>query len=146
MNAKPWLSGWVLLLALPAMVQAADVDGLRFEGAWIRDAPPASPVRAAYLRIVNEGKGEMLIESAQSADFGAIEMHEMREVDGVMRMRPLPRLQSEPGSTLELAPGGKHLMLFRPARELQLGDRSSIEFVFADGSRREVEFEVRAGE
>lgn len=98
---------------------------------------------AGYATIRNEGATEMLIDAASSDAFGAIEIHEVREIDGVMRMRPLSELRIEPGRRIELAPGGKHLMLFRPQRELSSGDTVEIVFSLRDGSQRSVSFTVR---
>ena len=134
-----------LLLAAglaPAFVQAADT--LEFSGAWIREAPPASPVMAGYVSIENKGKGEVLIDAVESKQFGKAEIHEMREIKGMMRMRPVRQLQLEPGQVVVLQPGGLHLMLMSPAAPLKPGDQATLDFVLGDGTRRSVEFEVRA--
>ncbi len=137
-----WLLLWCLGI-LPAGVQADEKTPVEFRDAWIRAAPPSSPVLAGYVAVVNRSRREMTIARTESPEFGAVELHEMKMVDGVMRMRPLPQQPIAPGSTLELAPGGTHLMLFRPVRELHPGDHAEIVFVLADGDRRSVEFEVR---
>lgn len=135
----------LLLLALlaPAFVQA-EGDTLVFTDAWIREAPPASPVMAGYVSIANTGNGEVLIDDVESKQFGGADIHEMRESRGVMRMRPVRQLQLEPGQVVKLEPGGLHLMLFQPAAPLKPGERATLEFVLSDGTRRAVEFEVRA--
>jgi copper(I)-binding protein len=135
----------LLLLALlaPAFVQA-EGDTLQFTDAWIREAPPASPVMAGYVSIANTGNGEILIDDVESKQFGGADIHEMREVGGVMRMRPVRQLQVEPGQVVKLEPGGLHLMLFQPAAPLKAGDHATLEFLLSDGTRRAVEFEVRA--
>lgn len=142
MTAKRWLPLLLLSAIAPASVQAED-DPLRFEGAWIREAPPASPVMAGYVAITNGGKGEVLIDDVESTQFGGGEIHEMREINGVMRMRPVLQLRVEPDQTVKLEPGGLHVMLFRPTAPLKAGDRATLEFVLSDGTRRAVEFEVR---
>lgn len=143
MNARI-RSGWlILLLMLPAAVQAAaSTAALQFEQAWIRSAPPASPVMAGYVRIVNPGQHAVRIAAVRSPQFERVEAHAMREVDGVMRMRPLV-LQVDGGSTLELAPGGNHFMLMQPKAPLAKGARATLEFELDDGRRLAVEFAVR---
>lgn len=143
MTAKRVLPLLLLALCAPALVQAED-DPLRFENAWIREAPPASPVMAGYVTITNGGKGEVLIDDVESRQFGGGEIHEMREINGMMRMRPVPQVRLEPDQTVELKPGGLHVMLFQPVAALKPGDRATLEFVLSDGTRRAVEFEVRA--
>jgi copper(I)-binding protein len=146
MNGLGWRRGLLGLALLPAWVQASDAPAVAFDQAWIRAVPPGTPVMAGYVEIVNRGNTEATIRAIESSAFGAVELHEMREVDGVMRMRPLPELRLEPERTVSLAPGGLHLMLFRPTQDLGAGQRASIEFVLGDGQRRVVEFEVRAAD
>lgn len=137
---------WLMRLCmavLPAGVQAGEHAQVEFRDAWIRVAPPSSPVMAGYVTIVNPGRSEARILRIESPAFGAVELHEMRTHDGVMRMRPVPQLSIAPGAMVELAPGGTHLMLSRPAREWHAGDRAELVFVLADGERRSVEFELR---
>jgi copper(I)-binding protein len=143
MTAKRWLPLLLVPMLLPACLQAED-DPLRFEGAWIREAPPASPVMAGYVAISNGGKGEVLIDDVESKQFGGADIHEMREINGMMRMRPVPQLRIEPDQTVKLQPGGLHLMLFQPVAALKAGDHATLEFVLSDGTKRAVEFEVRA--
>jgi hypothetical protein len=54
-----------------------------------------------------------------------------------------PDIRIEPSRQVALAPGGNHLMLFRPKRDLVPGEMIELTFVFRDGSRRAVNFEVR---
>ena len=143
MNACHFLSGLLLLGIVPAAVQAEDAAPIEFRAAWIRAAPPASEVQAGYVDIVNRSTAEVTITRADSVAFGAVEMHEMRTVDGMMRMRPLPELPIAAGQTVELEPGGTHLMLLRPVRALRAGEHAEIIFVLADGRRHAVTFEVR---
>lgn len=142
MNATGWRHGLWLLALLPAWIQAAE-GPLVFSDPWIRAVPAGTPVMAGYVAIANGGTRTTRIAELQSQQFGAVEVHEMREVDGVMRMRPLRELQLDAGGTAALVPGGAHLMLFRPLRDLAPGERATIEFVLDDGSRQLVEFEVR---
>jgi protein SCO1/2 len=81
---------------------------------------------AVYLRIENGGaKGDRLLSvNAPGAELAAL--HEVVERDGVMEMVPHPEgFAIAPHSTLELAPGGKHVMLMglgkrEPAEPLAL--------------------------
>ena len=144
MNAHFLAPLLALLLTSPAAVQAAATAAQpEFEQAWIRSAPAASPVMAGYVRIVNPTQRALRIVSMHSPQFARVEAHAMQEVDGVMRMRPLA-LELAAGATLELAPGGNHLMLMQPQAPLPEGARATLEFTLDDGRRRAVEFEVRA--
>lgn len=115
------------------------------EQPWIRLAPPGARVMAGYGLIGNRGGESLVLVGAESEVFGAIEIHETFERDGVMRMRRIPALAIPPGGTVALKPGGLHLMLFRPARVLPEGAEVPIRLRFADGRAVEVRFQVRAG-
>jgi copper(I)-binding protein len=144
MNAFVRLPVLLLALVLPAAVQASSSSPqLHAEQAWIRSAPPASPVMAGYATLRNDGGQPLRLEALRSTAFGRVELHEMREVEGVMRMRPLA-LELAPGASLRLAPGGAHLMLMQPAAPLAEGARIEVEFCFEGGAVQPVEFEVRA--
>ena len=67
-------------------------------------------------------------------------MHESSTTDGVARMRPTGPLTIAPGQTVELAPGGKHLMLFDFDPDLR---DAVLRAVLDDGRSLPVEFEVR---
>lgn len=128
-----WM-GLIVLALVPAWVQAQDAAGsaaLSVSEGWIRAAPPQAPVRAGYALLENTGRREVVIDAVRSEAFGAIEIHEMREVDGVMRMRRVPQLRIEPGARLALEPGGLHLMLFRPTAAL--APDADVEIVLLSG-------------
>lgn len=116
---------------------------LNASDAWIRTPPPGSPVMAGYVTLSNTGKREVRFAKVESSSFGAIEIHEMRELDGLMRMRPVPEIVMQPGDTLALEPGGLHLMLFRPGVELVEGAKVELNLVFDVGGTQAIEFEVR---
>jgi copper(I)-binding protein len=70
-------------------------------------------------------------------------MHEMTMTDGVMRMRALPDgIAIKPGETVDLTPGGSHLMFQGLKNPLKEGDRFSATLRFKNGLAVEVEFAV----
>lgn len=148
MNALVWSMGWVLALMASDSVQVTQVPpvAVTVSEAWIRPAPPTAPVRAGYALLENAGTTGIVIDAARSEAFGAIEIHEMHEVDGVMRMRRVPRLALEADGSVHLKPGGLHLMLFRPAAPLGEGDVATIVFTHAGRDVAQGEFVVRTPE
>ncbi len=148
MNALVWSMGWVLALLASDSVQVAQAPAadVAVSQAWIRPAPPTAPVRAGYAVLQNHGTTEVVIDAAYSEAFGAIEIHEMHDVDGVMRMRRVPRLVLDAGGAAHLKPGGLHLMLFRPAAALGEGDTATIVFRHEGKDVAQGQFTVRAPE
>jgi periplasmic copper chaperone A len=120
-------------LLLLCAATAAHAQSLTAEKGWIRSAPPGATVMAGYVRLSNPGDVELRIVEARSSAFEAIEFHETIEQDGMARMRPVEAIVIVPGATVNLEPGGLHLMLLRPRRKLMLGDSVVVDMLTADG-------------
>ncbi|MFL5358273.1 SCO family protein [Archangium sp.] len=99
-------------VAVPAVVPAsADVPGMRVEKALARLTP--AKVGAVYLTLVNTDGREDRLVAAESSAAERVELHEVVAEGEVLRMLPRPEGFVIPaGGRVELAPGGKHLMLF----------------------------------
>jgi copper(I)-binding protein len=121
----------------------SDSNQVEFEGAWIKQLPPVVPMRAGYVAISNESKTSVSIVAAQSDAFELVEMHETLMADGMMKMVQRESIELPARSKVELKPGGAHLMLITPKRNLAVGDKVAIEVSFDDNTTRKVEFEVR---
>jgi periplasmic copper chaperone A len=113
--------------------------------AWARATPEAAPVAGAFMTIVNESDQADRLLAVESAIAEQVEIHEMRHEDGMMKMREMENGVPVPAhGTLELKPGGYHLMLVRPVKPLQEGDQFSATLVFEHAGRQEAHFDVRA--
>ena len=88
---------------------------------WTRQTPPGARVAGGYVTIVNEGDTADRLTGGSAPFAGRVEIHTMSVEDGVMRMAKLPDgLAVAPGETVELKPGGLHIMfmdLITPPRE-----------------------------
>lgn len=132
----------LLLLAMAAAPLSAEVE-LEVRNAWIREAPPGAQVHAGYLEISNHGTTDTALTGISSKDFGAVEIHRTVVEDGMARMQRIERLEVPAGGKATLAPGGYHLMLFRPARALTAGDTAGLLLHFSDGICRNTTAVVR---
>lgn len=114
--------------------------------AWIRSAPPDAPVRAGYALLMNHSGTEVIIDGVRSDAFGAIEIHEMHDLDGVMRMRPVKELRLPPHGSMALEPGGMHLMLFRPTAAWSSDVGANLVFLHGDTVLTQTHFVVADGD
>jgi copper(I)-binding protein len=97
------------LYAAPGPVLAAVVH---VEGAWARETPPAAKTGAVYFTVVNDGAAADRLVSVSTPAAERAEVHEMKTVNNVMRMRALKDgAPVPPKGRLALAPGGNHIML-----------------------------------
>lgn len=116
---------------------------LAISDAWIREAPAGSKTLAGYVQLANKGADAVTLVEVSSPQIRKIELHEMIERDGMMRMRPLGDVAVAAGEVLSLQPGGKHLMLFDPKQELRAGASIEMNFKLACGITQQVQAEVR---
>lgn len=128
----------LLIYSLPA-----SAESLQVTDAWIKNLPMAVPVRAGYMHISNNQNLEVTIVSLQSKSFESIEIHQSLEVDGMMSMRPVDNLSIPAGASLELAPGGFHLMMMNPLDELIPGQKVAVTLYYEDQKTQLIEMEVR---
>ena len=115
---------------------------LVIEAPWARATPAGARVGGGYLKITNTGQQlDRLIGGSLSAA-AEVEVHEMTMKDGIMRMRKLEGLEIKPGQSVELKPGGYHLM-FMGLRE-GLKDKQAVKgtLVFEKAGSVDVEFLV----
>jgi len=110
---------------------------------WIRLAPPGAGMMAAYLVLENPDEKPRELVAVSSPAFSSVEVHRTEIVDGVARMIAEPALTVPPGGRAVFEPGGRHLMLHGPARDLGEDDTVAIAFEFADGARVEIQVPVR---
>lgn len=114
------------------------------EDGWLRLPPVSMPMLAGFGRIDNRCDAPVTIVGVASPAFAEVSLHETRIEDGISRMRALPELIIAGGASATLQPGGKHLMLMQPVRQLQPGETVEIEFRLADGGTLRGDFQVRA--
>ncbi len=87
---------------------------------------------AAYFIIKNGGKDSETFVSAESPVAESIELHETRDENGVMKMRAIKGgVEIKPGSSLELKPGGYHIMLIDLKKPLEEGETVPLTITLA---------------
>ena len=129
-----------LLLALLLPLNAfAELD---ITQARIKNLPPSVPVRAGYLSIHNPTEFSVSIVSIRSDAFASVEIHRSVMKDGMMSMEPVNRLTIEPGTSLQLAPGGLHLMMMHPVEATRPGDDLEVILQLGDGSEQRLMMRV----
>ena len=129
----------LILLLIFSPIALAELD---IRDPWIKNLPPSVPVRAGYMTIHNPQSKAVSIVSLRSDAFASIEIHQTIEQDGMMSMEQVPSLKIEPNSSVQLAPGGLHLMMMNPSEPTQPGDQLEIVIVLDDGSEQRVEMQV----
>ena len=124
-----------LSFALPAAAQVIVSDP------WIRGTVPQQMATGAFMQL-KSAKDAKLIE-ARSPAAGVVEIHEMTMENNVMRMRAVSSLALPAGRTVELKPGGYHVMLMDLKQQMKEGETVPVTLVVESGGKRE-SIEVKA--
>src|SRR5215212_5933235 len=136
----------LLLAAAPAMAQDAQTyraGSLIIETPWSRATPGGAKIGAGYMRIVNHGTEPDRLVGGSMAAAGGFALHETTNVDGVARMRPVGGgLVIAPGATVDLSPGGVHVMLVDLKRPLMQGDIVKGTLVFEKAGTVSIAYRV----
>ncbi len=121
------------LLAATAQAQVTVKD------AWVRATVPQQKATGAFMQL-KATKNSKLV-SASSPLTPAVEVHEMAMQDIVMKMRQVPAVELPAGKTVELKPGGYHVMLMDLKQQVKEGDTVPLTLVIEgpDGKRESVE-------
>jgi len=116
--------------------------GLKISGAWARST--GNTVGAVYFVIENSGEGDRLVSAASDLT-PMVQVHEVVTEGLTQRMQELKDGLAIPaGQTVELKPGGYHIMLMDLAEPLAEGDEISIRLDFERAGVVELKVPVRA--
>ncbi len=127
--------------AAPAALKAGS---LTLEQPWSRATPGGAKVGGGYLRITNTGTAPDRLIGGSFPLASKVEVHEMRLDGDVMRMKPVEGgLEIKPGATVELKPGGLHLMFMDLKEPLKEGQVLKGTLTFEKAGPIEVEYTVR---
>jgi periplasmic copper chaperone A len=140
--------GAALLLAVTATgAQAHDytVGSIGIDHPWTRATPKGAQVAGGYLKITNTGTSPDRLTGGAAEVAKRFEIHEMSMDGGVMKMREVKEgVVIAPGATVELKPGGFHIMMVNLSRPLAKGEKVKGSLTFEKAGKVEVEFAVEA--
>lgn len=100
------------VLAMSGTVQAKTVSLIEVQDARIFMPLQGSNATAGYGVMKNISKKDVTVTITSAAPFKAVELHETKEKDGRMAMQKVETLTLKPNETLDMKPGGHHIMLF----------------------------------
>lgn len=139
----------ILAAGLAILVAACSNRGsgvLAVTDSWAATTPPGAQAAVVYLTIENGTGVDDHLLSVASDRCGVIELHATQFDDNrVMRMRLAePELLRIPaGETMEMVPGGLHVMCIDPPTPFELGDQISLTATLAEAGDIAVITEVR---
>ncbi len=124
------------------VTESVALDGLAFNQAWVRSAPPAAMSMAGYLNISNQGDKNVRLIGASSPLFESVMIHQTSMHDGMMSMDHVDGIDIPARQSIELKPMGTHLMLMQPRSPLPEGSVIPVSLKFSSGKLLEVRMTV----
>ncbi|MBS0451803.1 MAG: copper chaperone PCu(A)C [Proteobacteria bacterium] len=125
-TAKPEFPAARLMVLAPGSAMPVEVSD-----AWVRRAVPGQSGTGAFMKL-KAPAGTRLV-GASTPVAGVAEVHEMKMEGDTMKMRALSQgLELPAGQTVELKPGGYHLMLTDLKQAVNVGTTVSITLRFVD--------------
>lgn len=109
--------------------------------AWARATVPGQSVGAAYMKINSPAATTLIRIESDVSQF--TEVHNMTHQNGVMQMRMQKQLDVPAGQSIDLAPGGTHLMLLGLKKPLKAGESLQLKMTFVDGAGNKTVVPVR---
>jgi len=130
------------LSAAPVLAQDFKAGDIVVEKPWARATPKGAEVGSGYLAIQNKGATSDRLTGG-TADFGAVEIHQMSSANGVSQMRELKDGVNIPANgSVAFSPGGYHLMFTHLTHPLTKGESVKATLNFEHAGAVEVEFSV----
>jgi copper(I)-binding protein len=128
-----------------AVTAAAAVAPVTVDGAWARASVQGQKGSGAFMRLT--AKETLRLVHAESPAAGVTEVHEMKMDGDIMRMRAVPALDLPAGKTVELKPGGFHVMMMDLKAPLMKNSSVPMTLVFenAQGVQSKLQVNLPVG-
>lgn len=110
---------------------------------WVRGTPPGTTITAMYMNVENKGDEDDVLTSVSSQISKSAEIHQTSVDDkGVAKMEMVESVSVPAGASVQLKPGGMHIMLIDLEEPLKSGDEVEVELVFEEAGKIKVQAEV----
>ena len=126
----------------PATPATSGAAAISVQDAWVRATVPQQKGTGAFMNLT--ANRDVRLVAAASPVSPIVEVHEMAIVNDVMRMRQVDGIALPAGRTVELKPGGYHIMIMELQRPLQAGDTVPLTLTFEGPDRERQTLEIKA--
>ena len=132
------------LLAVSASAWAQAPAPVDVKDAWVRATVAQQKSTGAFMQLT--ARADARVVEARSPIASVTQIHEMAMEKDVMRMREVKGLPLPAGQTVELKPGGYHVMLLDLKGQVKAGDVVPLTLVLEgkDGQRSTLEVKATA--
>lgn len=112
---------WVMLVAVGVTFFSVGARAqVSVDKPWVRGTVQGQTSTGAFMSL--RSAKDVSVVGAESPVAGNAQVHEMKMEGDVMKMRPVQKLVLPAGKTVELKPGGYHVMLTDLKRQMKKGE------------------------
>lgn len=135
----------VTFSATLALAHGYKLGNLEIKHPWAKATVPGQPVAGGFLKLTNNGTEADRLVKITSDVSGNIQLHDMKVEDGVMKMNEVSGgIEIAPGATVELKPGGMHVMFMGIKAPFKEGETVKAVLTFEKAGNIDVEFKIDA--
>ena len=141
-NMHPTKIASSLALAGALFLASAAHAQVSVEDPWVRATVANQKATGAFMRLTAAKDTRLVAVSSPAA--GMAQVHEMQMSGDVMKMHAIDALPLPAGKTVELKPGGYHIMLMDLKQPVAAGSAVPLTLVFDSGNGQRESVQVQA--
>ncbi len=130
----------LLAASLLTVATTASLAQVKVDHAWARPTVPGQQGGGGFLSLTSVSGDRLVSGSTPLAE--RFELHTMSMKGDVMEMRQVDAIELPAGKTVELKPGGLHVMFIGLKQPLALGGKVPVTLKFEKAGEIKVEFNV----
>lgn len=133
---------WAGFTVSALFIASAAQGQIVVEEPWVRATVAQQSGTGAFMKLTSETDTRLVAADSPVAEH--VEVHEMAMENNVMKMREISGLDLPAGQTVELKPGGYHIMFINLHEQVKEGVQVPLTLSFegADGKRSSLELLV----
>lgn len=136
------LAATAFLTATAVYAADAKIGSLSIDDAWAKSGQPGPVPSAAFMEIKNQGAADKLV-SAHCDCAKATELHDVKMIDGTMKMYKVDAMEIPADGKLTLKSGSYHIMLIGLTRPLVAGETLPIKLKFEKAGEVTVQAKIK---
>ena len=140
---KQYLSTLALTLLAGAAAAQPSVVDLSFSDPWIRGSAPGQSNGAGYVVIENKASEPIALVSVTSDRAHRMELHTIVREGNVAKMQEVERIEVPANGSVELKPGGFHIMFIGLTEPFVAGQEVPLQLNFEGEQTVRVDFAVK---
>lgn len=143
MTFSRWTLSAALAAGLSGMASGARAQAVDVQNAWARATVQGQKATGAFMTL--KASTDAKLVSVSSPVAGVAEVHEMKMEGDVMKMRAFAAgLDLPAGKSVELKPGGYHIMLMDLKKALPAGEQVDLSLVFEGRDKKRETVDIKA--